>query len=480
MISFFDALRQVAMEKGIPEERVMDTINQALVSAYKKKYKVEDEIETAVEQDGNKFKIFVLKNVVEAEGDPAIEIEFEEAKAIMPDVTIGDKVKIEIKPETLGRIAAQTAKQIFIQSLQNIEKDMIYDEFKQKEGEIISGDCQRKMRKDVYISLGRAEGILPEGEQSTREHFRVGERVKALILSVEKGQKGPIILLSRANTEFVKKLFAMEVPEIYDKSVEIKSIAREPGYRTKIAVHSSKEGIDSVGACVGMKGIRIRAVVQELEGEKIDVLKWSNDINQFIKNVFSPIQVKQILADKETDSIIVVVPKENYNLVVGKTGQNVRLASRLAGINIDVKTEEQYREYLKDHGGLMDVESLFKVKKEEKIDKLEKEKASVVKEEKVEKEVVKEEAIDNEGGKEEVVVESQEEFEYESEEEFSLEDLPDLSKDVIKKLKAAGYDSIETLIDSTKEDLMEISGIGEKTADQIVRTIQENVEIVEE
>jgi N utilization substance protein A len=327
-----EAVKQLVSDKGISEELILKTIEMALLAAYKKKYGTTSNAETHVDDENNVVKIYSKKEIVESVTEPVFEIELSEAQKLHSGAEIGDEMLIEIKPEDFGRIAAQTAKQVVRQRLKEIEKDVVYNEFKQREGEMIVGYFQRERAGTIYVNLGRAEGILPKSQQSPREHYSIGERIKALLLEVRKGVKGPQIILSRSHPGFVKKIFELEIPEVADGTIEIKNIVRDPGYRTKVAVFSPRDEVDPVGACVGMKGIRIQAIVGELEGEKIDILKWDADVKRYIANGMNPVKISRIIiTDDENKEALVVVHDAQLSIAIGRAGQNIRLVSKLVG-----------------------------------------------------------------------------------------------------------------------------------------------------
>ncbi len=339
------AIRSLVHDKGVSEELVLQTIEDFLLAAYKRKYGTSENAVVKFDNDGDEVTLFSRKTIVDDLDDDVLEIDIEEALLLNEDCEIGDELLIEIDPQSFDRIAVQSAKQKAKQTLREIQKDTLYSEFKGKEGELVIGYYQRDKNGDIFIDLGKTEGILPKRFQSPREIYRRGDRVKTLIYSVEKSTAGLRILLSRTHTDFVRKLFELEVPELYDRSIEIFKIVREPGYRTKLAVYANRDDVDPVGACVGLKGIRIQTIVRELEGEKIDVLKFDNDPFTFIKNALSPAEVKQIyILDEGKRSALAVVAENQLSLAIGKQGLNVRLANRLADWNIDVKTEEQFLE----------------------------------------------------------------------------------------------------------------------------------------
>ncbi len=345
MVGLAAAIRQLIDEKGIPEELVKKMIEEFLLAAYQRRF---DTMENAVVQfndDGSEVTLYAKKVIVEEEMDPVLELSLEDALELSSDCEIGDEILVEINPQDFGRAAVQSAKQKAKQMIREIQKDTLYSEFKEKEGEMIIGYYQRERNGDLFVDLGKTEGILPRRFQSPRENFQMNDRIKAVIHEVEKTPMGLRIILSRTHTDLVTKLFELEVPEIYDKSIEIFKIVREAGYRTKMAVYSHSENIDPVGACVGMKGSRIQAVVAELEGEKIDVLSYSHDPVTFIANALSPAQVSQVvIVDSARRHAVAVVEEGQLSLAIGRQGLNIRLANRLCDWNIDVKTPEQFAE----------------------------------------------------------------------------------------------------------------------------------------
>jgi len=344
-------ISQIAKERQIPEEKVLETFEAALAAAWKKELgKKGQKIEAKFDLKTGQMKFWrvflvVKKEDLEKEGlkfNPEKHILLEEAKKIDPKIEAGQELKIELKeiPKEFGRIASQTAKQVLIQRIREVEKETLYEEFKKKEGEIVSGIVQKVESKQVIFDLGRAIGILPKSEQIPNEFYRPGQRLKAYVLKVEKTPKGPEILLSRAYPKFVTKLFELEVPEIQSKDVEIKSIAREAGSRTKIAVFSKVEGIDAIGACVGQRGTRVQAVISELGGEKIDIIEYSEDPQKYIANALSPAKVLEVKILPKNKALA-IVPDDQLSLAIGRDGQNVRLAAKLTNWKIDVKSKSQ-------------------------------------------------------------------------------------------------------------------------------------------
>jgi N utilization substance protein A len=341
-----DAIRQLSQDRGISEELILHTIENTLLAAYKRKYGNADNAVVRINDD-REVSIYARKKIVEHDGvyDPVSEIDLDEARELNPDADVGDEILIEVDPKEFDRISVQSAKQTAHQSIREIQKDSLYSEFKDKVGEIIIGYYQRERNGTIFVNLGKTEGIFPRKYQSPRETYHVNDRIKALITEVNKTPTGLQVVLSRTHTDFVRAIFELEVPEVYDRTVEIHKIVREPGYRTKLAVYSNREDVDPVGACVGLKGVRIQAVIKELEGEKIDILKYDTDPRRFIKNALSPAEVRDvIILDEGKHQALAVVSESQLSLAIGKQGLNVRLANRLVDWNIDVKTDAQFEE----------------------------------------------------------------------------------------------------------------------------------------
>ena len=339
------AIRQLQQDRGISEELILKTIENTLLAAYKQRFGDADNAVVKFDEENMEVSIFAQKIIVEQDDvyDPVKEIEITEAKELNPEAEVGDEILVEVDPKQFDRGAVQSAKQTAHQSIREIQKDSLYSEYKDKVGEIIIGYYQRDRNGSIYVDLGKTEGVLPRKFQSPRESYHVNDRIKALIAEVNKEKTGLQIVLSRTHTEFVRAIFEIEVPEIYDKTVEIHKIVREPGFRTKLAVYSNREDVDPVGACVGLKGVRIQAVIKELEGEKIDILKYDPDPRRFIKNALSPAEVRDvIILDEGKHQALAVVSDSMLSLAIGKQGLNVRLANRLVDWNIDVKTESQF------------------------------------------------------------------------------------------------------------------------------------------
>lgn len=339
---FINALHEIEKEKGISKDVIFDALESALISSYKKNFGASQNVEVEMDRLTGKVKVFALKKVAEVLENEYLEITLEEAKNIDSKFEVDDIVKMEITPKDFGRIAAQTAKQVVIQRIRDAERDVIFEEFVNRQNEIITGLVQRTSKNNVYIDLGKTEGILPPSEQIEGEEYNQSDRIKLLILEVKRTTKGPQIILSRSHPNLVKRLFELEVPEINDGIVEIYSISREAGSRTKIAVFTRDPNVDPLGACVGFKGSRVKVIVDELKGEKIDIVIWSKDIEEFIANSLSPSKVVNVIADEREKSAIVVVPDYQLSLAIGKEGQNARLAAKLTNWKIDIKSESQF------------------------------------------------------------------------------------------------------------------------------------------
>ncbi|MBU5254795.1 transcription termination factor NusA [Tissierella praeacuta] len=341
---FIDALHEIEKEKGISKDIIFDALESALISSYKKNFNASQNVEVEMDRATGKVKVLALKEVVDIVENEYLEIDLDDAKEIDDRFQIGDIIKIEITPKDFGRIAAQTAKQVVIQRIRDAERDVIYDDFINRENEIITGLVQRISKNNVYVDLGKTEGILPPSEQMEGEEYNQGDRLKLLISEVKKTTKGPQIILSRSHPNLVKRLFELEVPEINDGIVEIYSISREAGSRTKISVFSKDPNVDPLGSCVGFKGSRVKVIVDELKGEKIDIVIWSKDIGEFIANSLSPSKVLNVIVDEKEKSAVVVVPDYQLSLAIGKEGQNARLAAKLTNWKIDIKSESQYNQ----------------------------------------------------------------------------------------------------------------------------------------
>jgi N utilization substance protein A len=339
-------LDQISRDKGIDRQLLVDAIEEAVMSAAKKKFGQRRELEARYNDEIGEVELFQFRNVVEAVEDEQTEISLAEALVLDPEVQLGDELGSKMDSVAdLGRIAAQSAKQVIIQKMKDAECNVIYEMYKDRKGEVVNGIVQRFERGNIIVNLGRTDAILPTKEQMPRKSYRQGDRIRALLLDVRQSSRDPQLVLSRTNDEFVTKLFAMEVPEIAEGIVKILGVAREPGARAKIAVSSSASDVDPVGACVGMKGSRVQNVVQELQGEKIDIVPWSPDPARYVSNALSPAQVSLVVVDEEKKTLVVVVPDDQLSLAIGRQGQNVRLAAALLGWRIDVKSEQKYARF---------------------------------------------------------------------------------------------------------------------------------------
>jgi transcription termination/antitermination protein NusA len=342
---FIQAIDQISAEKGVSQETVLGAIEAALVSAYKRNFNAANHIVfVRIHRQTGEVKVFTQKTVVHSVSDPRSEVSIEEAQQIRPGVTPGSTVEVETTPQNFGRIAAQTAKQVVLQRLREAERDLVYEEFTDREGDIINGVVQRIEAKGVIVDLGRTEAILPPTEQVPTESYRPGQRFKLFLVEVNRTPKGPQIVVSRTHRNLVKRLLELEVPEIYSGVVEIKAIAREPGSRSKVAVHARQAGVDPVGSCVGVRGVRIENVRNELRGEKVDVVPWHADPAVFVANALSPAQVISVDLQEADKTASVTVLDRQLSLAIGREGQNARLAAKLTGWRVDIKGAAGSRE----------------------------------------------------------------------------------------------------------------------------------------
>ncbi len=342
---FILAVTQLAAERKLPKDRILRVLEDTLLSVYKKDENIaRQDVFLRISPDEGTVKLFSRRKVVEEVRDPLREVSLEEALKVNPHAKIGDIIDVEIPPTNTGRIAAQTAKQIMLQRLSEAEKEYIYEEFAPKEGELVGGAIQRIEPKYIIVDLGKAEGILPPAEQVQTERYRVGQRFRFYLLEVSKTPKGPQIILSRTHPNLVRRLFELEIPEVREGAVEIKALARDAGYRTKVAVVSHREGVDPLGACIGLRGIRIQNIINELRGEKVDLVLWHPDPRQFIANALSPVQVLDMELNEKEKTALVIISDAHYPLAIGKDGKNVRLAAKLTGWRIDIKSLSAVRE----------------------------------------------------------------------------------------------------------------------------------------
>ena len=342
---FVGALKELVKEKGICEDLLFTTIQDAMVAAYKKNYANANtnaqNVKVNIDRESGEIHVYAQKTIVDEVYDNITEISIEEAKAISPKSEVDDIISIEVTPKNFGRVAAQLAKQVVTQRIKEAERSIIYDEYKEKEFDIITGTILRKDKVIVFVNLGKLEGIIGPNEQIPNEEYKFNEKLKLYIVEVKNGSKGPQIHVSRTHPGLVKRLFELEVPEIFEGVVEIKNISREAGSRSKIAVYSNNEEVDPMGACVGPKGVRVQSIVNELKNEKIDIIKWSKNPEEFIANSLSPAKVLSVVVYEESKSCQVIVDDNQLSLAIGKEGQNVRLAAKLTNWKIDIKSKSQ-------------------------------------------------------------------------------------------------------------------------------------------
>lgn len=345
---FIDALEQIEKEKGISKDILFEAIEAALISAYKKNFNTAPNVKVQIDRDTGQIGVYSCLTIVEEIKDSQQEISLAEARALSSKYQLGDIVDMEVTPKNFGRIAAQTAKQVVIQRIREAEREIIYREYVDREDDIVTGIVQRADQKNVIIDLGKAEAVLAPSEQMSNEVYKQGDRIKTYVVEVKKTTKGPQILVSRTHPGLLKRLFELEVPEIYDGTVEIKAVAREAGHRSKAAVFSRNSEVDPVGSCVGPKGVRVQTIVSELKGEKIDIIKWSEDPKEFVSNALSPAKVTLVEINEDKKIAGVVVPDYQLSLAIGKEGQNARLAAKLTGWKIDINSESQVNKQLSE------------------------------------------------------------------------------------------------------------------------------------
>ena len=341
------AMEELEKENGIPKDYLLESIETALVTSYKRNFDSAENVKITMDKETGEIHVYAEKDVVEIVENPQLQINLADAKKINKNLEIGDKAEVEIVPKNFGRIAAQTAKQVIVQKIREVSRNVLFNEFNERKGEIVSGIVQKADGGVVVLDLGKLEGVMPVKEQVPTEKYRVNDKIRAYILDVERGIKGaPQVIVSRTSADFVRKLFELEIPEIYEGVIEIKSVSRDSGSRSKIAVYSPNENIDPVGSCVGQKGIRIQNIINELHGEKIDVIEWNEDPSIFISAALLPAQVMAVDIKEDEKFAQVIVPDDQLSLAIGKSGQNARLAAKLTNWKIDIKSESQFREIM--------------------------------------------------------------------------------------------------------------------------------------
>jgi len=480
-------IEQVGKDKGIDRKVIIEALEQAVLTASRKKYGHQGDIEVRYNEEAGEIELFQFKQVVEEVVNPSAEIVLKEARELDSEAQIGDSLGVKLNTD-FGRIGAQTAKQVIIQKVRDAERENVFNEFKDRKGDLVSGAVQRMEKGNLYVTIGRAEAILPSKEQISGEVYRQGERIRAYILDVQKNSKGPQIFLSRTHPGFLIKLFEMEVPEISEGVIKIISAAREPGERAKISVFSSNRDVDPVGACVGMKGSRVQNVVQELRGERIDIIPWSQDQAKYVCNALAPAKISRVYIDEENRHMEMVVADDQLSLAIGKKGQNVRLASKLTGWKIDIKSESKMEKISNEvlegfkvlphigdvhsrilyNEGFRSVKEVAEVDPEElaKILEIEKEKASEIVDvalqlvRKEEGPEVREEAAP---GPTDPGLDP-------------LDRIEGVGEKTAKILEANGFKRVQDILKTTVEKLSELPGIGSKRAEKLIRSAQRYVE----
>ena len=441
MSEMSEAIRELIEEKGVSVESVKQTVESAIKAAYKKTFGTADNCEVHFADDLSDVSVYSKKVIVDGVYDPVTEIELEDALKMSEECEVGDEILILVDPKTFERSAVSTGKQAAHQGLSESFKNNLLAENKDKIGEVIIGYYQREHNGNIYVDLGKVEGVLPKKYQSSREIYQKNDRIKAIVVDVKPTSSGVQLVLSRTDPKFVQSIIELEVPELEDKTIGIYKIVREAGYRTKIAVFSNKEDVDPVGACVGLKGVRIQNVIRELEGEKIDVLRYDQNPVEFIKNALSPAEVEKVLiTDEEKKQALAIVNESQFSLAIGKSGMNVRLANRLCDWSIDVKTEEQAAEMdLSQFSTRKAAENLFNNSSEE-----------------------------GSAGSEE------------NEPISTISELPGVDVDVASKLKTAGFDDIQTFVDSFDSDSIKVEGVTQEDLEKVNSIVRDVVEFVED
>ena len=413
----YQTIDQLSREKGIDAQIIIAAVEDAVLVATRKYYKSSEDLQSHFNKDTGAVEVHAVKKVVEQVQDPDHEISLEDARKYDPEAALEGEVRIPKATDVLGRIAAQTAKQVIFQKVREAERDTVYAEYSQRLGELVNCTVKRMEGPDVIVDLGRTEARMPRKEQSRLETYQIGDRLRGVITLVDRAARGPQVVVSRADGLLVQRLFEMEVPEIYDGTVVIKAIAREAGERTKVAVHSKDPDVDCVGACVGMKGMRVQSIIRELRGEKIDIIEYNQDATNFAANALSPAKINHVsIVDSEEKRLEVIVDDTQLSLAIGKKGQNVRLAARLVGWHVDIKSEEEKRQEIESQMAAMALRGA------------------------------------------------------------AVDVLQGLGEKTLAKLKAHGVESVEQLAQMTPEELIQIPGIGEKTVEKIRRIVTDYFE----
>jgi N utilization substance protein A len=407
-----EAFGQIAKEKNLELEYVLLTVESALASAVKKKYNTEDNVRVEIDRTEGEIKVFLTKKVVEDVTNPGQEMTIEEAAEYYEDVEIGQVLDVPMAFEDFGRNAIATAKQILIQRVREAEREKIFQEYKNRVGELVTGNVQQVDKGSIIINLGRAEAVIPPREQIRKEKFRQGDRIRAVIVDVQDTNRGPQITMSRASTDFLKKLFELEVPEIAERIIEIRAMAREAGERSKVAVYSNDDRIDAVGACVGVKGVRVQNIVRELNNERIDIVPWSSEPMIFVTKALAPAKIVNVDVYPPDKKMLVAVADDKLSLAIGKAGQNARLAAKLTGWKINIMSATEY-------------DALKKSEEEEKVD---------------------------------------------------IETIDEIGAKMIQKLVQSGFETAQDVVRADRERLMSVEGVGEKTAEKIIAACNAAIE----
>ncbi len=413
----YQTIDQLSREKGIDPQIIISAVEDAILVATRKYYKTAEDLQSHFNKDTGAIEVFAVKKVVEEVLDPDREISPDNARKYNPDATLESEVRIPKATDVLGRIAAQTAKQVIFQKVREAERDAVYAEYSQRVGELVNCTVKRTEGPEVIVDLGKTEGRMPRKEQSRLENYQIGDRLRAVIVAVDRAARGPQVVVSRGDAMLVQKLFAMEVPEVYDNTVVVKAMAREPGERTKVAVYSRDLDVDCVGACVGMKGMRVQSIIRELRGEKIDIIEYNEDPVVFAANALSPAKINHVsVVDAEQKHLEVIVDDTQLSLAIGKKGQNVRLAAKLLGWHIDIKSEEEKRQEIESQMAAMALRGA------------------------------------------------------------PVAELKGLGEKTLQKLRDHGIETVEQLARMTPDELTEIQGIGEKTVERIRRVVTDYFE----
>ncbi len=413
----YQTIDQLSREKGIDPQIIIAAVEDAILVATRKYYKTNEELQSHFNAETGVVEVYALKKVVERVQDPVGEISLEEAQKLSPDAALDTEVRIPKATDVLGRIAAQTAKQVIFQKVREAERDTVFAEYIQRVGELVNCTVKRTEGPDIIVDLGRTEARMPRKEQSRLESYQIGDRLRGVITTVDRAARGPQVIVSRADAALVQRLFEMEVPEIYDGTVVIRAMAREAGERTKVAVYSKDPDVDCVGACVGMKGMRVQSIIRELRGEKIDIIEYNEDPVIFAANALSPAKINHVsIVEVEQKHLEVIVDDTQLSLAIGKKGQNVRLAAKLLGWRIDIKSEEEKRQEIESQMAAMALRGA------------------------------------------------------------PISDLKGLGEKTLQKLRDHGVETVEQLAQMTPDDLTQIQGIGEKTVDRIRKVVTDHFE----